>query len=498
MSLRSSSPTPFVIAAQVVVALLIGPLLWTAGQSSVEFGIACASWATLLLLAWSVASWWVLRETLFEPYPAFLLAAFLFNAGHALLEVFGANARGFLFDRFDHADIQATLLLVLVSLAWLHLGALIAVSRPTRGARLDAVRPWSGSSARIVGAALLAISIWPAFDTLRLTLTRSLAGGYLSTYQQDFATGFDAGADVLAALVVPAALFLLAGTSRLRLARLIPVVVIGLVVAANLAIGARITAVMSLFGLVWQWHHTVRRIRLQWLVTGALILMFVIFPVVRSVRDGTGSGRYSVDALAESFSAIQNPAVEILSEMGFSMATVAYTLELVPERRPFDSGVSYGYAALAVVPNAFWSIHPMVAHGLAADWLIWEVDQSNAARQAGLGYSFIAEAYLNFGWLGTPFVMLLIGYGTVALTRWATEPTDPAKFAAVAAFMTFFLRFPRGESGSVIRPLIWYALAPYLAVRLVEYLGSEARVPARGRTAAPAIRQPVAFEAEGV
>jgi oligosaccharide repeat unit polymerase len=443
--------------------------LWAAGRSSVEVGIQFGCWAALFLLVWSFASWWLMRRTLFEPYPAFLLAAFLFNTGHAVLDIFGANAKGFLFDRVGREEIYLALLLVIVSLSWLHLGALIAVSR--RGARRlsAAARARSGFAARMVGAVLLAICWYPAFLTLKTTLTRSLTAGYMSTYQQDFATGVGAGADVLAAFLVPAALFLLAGSVRQPAMRLIPVGIIGLVVFTNLAIGARITAVMALFALAWQWHHTVRRIQLQWLVVAGLTMMFVVFPVVRGVRDGSGSDRYSVTALTDSFRAIENPVVEIVSEMGFSMSTVAYTLELVPERRSFDYGVSYGYAVLAVIPNIFWSLHPTVAHGLAADWLIWEVDPSNAARQVGLGYSFIAEAYLNFGWFGAPLVMLVVGFGVVSLTRWATEYDDPVRFAAVAAFMTFFLRFPRGESAGVIRPLIWYGLLPYLSVRLIDH-----------------------------
>ena len=481
--LVNKTPKPLVMAAQSVIALCVGPLIWLAGQSSVEFGIAFGSWATLLLFVWSFGSWWVVRRTLFEPYSAFLLAAFLFNAGHALLEVFGANAKGFLFGRVEPVEILSTLVLVVTALAWLHLGALASICLRVSPRTGLPTRHASPSSIRIVGVILVAVSIWPAFSTLKTTLTRSLATGYMSTYQQDFVTGIDAGADVLAALIVPAALFLLAGTSSLSAARFIPVVIIGLIAAANLAIGGRITAIMALFALAWQWHYTVRRIRVQWLIIAGLAMLLVVFPLVRSVRDGSGSERYSVRALADSFKAIENPAVEIISELGFSMATVAYTVELVPAHRSFDYGVSYAYAAVAVIPNVFWTLHPTVAHGLASDWLIWQVDPYNAARQGGLGFSFIAEAYLNVGWIGTPLVMLLLGYGVVNLTQWASETTDAARFAAVAAFMTFFLRFPRGESAGVIRPLIWYAIVPYLSILLIDFLrfrlGARCGVPAQ-------------------
>ena len=45
-------------------------------------------------------------------------------------------------------------------------------------------------------------------------------------------------------------------------------------------------------------------------------------------------------------------------------------------------------------------MHPSVAHGQPSDWLIETVNPYLAERGLGLGFSFIAEAYMNFGKVG--------------------------------------------------------------------------------------------------
>ena len=62
------------------------------------------------------------------------------------------------------------------------------------------------------------------------------------------------------------------------------------------------------------------------------------------------------------------------------------------------------------MPNLFWDIHPTIARGLACDWITETVDPFADLVGGGLGYSFIAEAYLNFGWFGVPIVTGIIGF----------------------------------------------------------------------------------------
>jgi hypothetical protein len=98
-----------------------------------------------------------------------------------------------------------------------------------------------------------------------------------------------------------------------------------------------------------------------------------------------------------------------------------------------------------------------------------------AAAGGGLGYSFIAEAYLNFGWFGAPIWLAFIGYLLMRLFM-QSDTSDPARHAMVASFLSFFFVFTRGESAIVVRGLVWYACLPYLLAAILTIRGRRREV----------------------
>jgi oligosaccharide repeat unit polymerase len=216
---------------------------------------------------------------------------------------------------------------------------------------------------------------------------------------------------------------------------------------------------------LWLWHYSVSRVRRLTVVLVGLGVALLI-PLVATVRDYSMEARTS-NLTADSLRAIGNPLVFTAAEMGNSMSTVAYTIELVPAVRGFDYGQSYFFASLTALPNLFWDLHPTSAHGLLSNWLVWTVDPGRAALNGGLGFSFLAEAFLNFGWYGAPFALLAVGLLLGLLVRWAGNAQRSGSFAAVACMLLFVLFFARGESASMVRGVLWYSLLPYAAVRLL-------------------------------
>ena len=104
------------------------------------------------------------------------------------------------------------------------------------------------------------------------------------------------------------------------------------------------------------------------------------------------------------------------------------------------------------------------------------MDPSFASQGGGFGYSFIAEAYLNWGW-GAPLFLGLVGFLFAKLIVWACREGAPARLAAVASFTGFVLFWARGEAIDVVRPLVWYALIPYLMIRFVAYIDERRASP---------------------
>jgi oligosaccharide repeat unit polymerase len=150
------------------------------------------------------------------------------------------------------------------------------------------------------------------------------------------------------------------------------------------------------------------------------------------------------------------------------MNTIAYTVDLVPDQRSFDGGASYFYAMLTALPNVFGGeLHPAIARGLAETWLTETINPIEAKLGGSLGYSFIAEAYLNFGWLGAPIAIGIMGFLFVKLILWGFKPNELAKMATLASFLSFVLFFPRSESVAMVRPFLWYSAFPFIIISLL-------------------------------
>jgi oligosaccharide repeat unit polymerase len=90
------------------------------------------------------------------------------------------------------------------------------------------------------------------------------------------------------------------------------------------------------------------------------------------------------------------------------------------------------------------------------------VDPWSAAHGGGLGFSFIAEAYVNFGPFGPLVMMFVFGLLLVRLTSWADCTRNPGRLALAAIVLAFILRLPRDEMTAIIRPIVWYGVLPYL------------------------------------
>ena len=235
----------------------------------------------------------------------------------------------------------------------------------------------------------------------------------------------------------------------------------------RLVTGWRGHATRPLIGSIWIYDKCVQRLSRPILATLGLSLLFVVFPVLAISRNIGGEERYSLITYVDMYMSINNPIAAIVGEMGGSMSTVAYTIELVPRKRPYEMGVGYLYALLAIFPNVFGGLHPAIARGIPSAWLIWEVDPCIAARGGGLGYSFIAEAYLEFGWVGAPLVVFCFGLGLGLIQLWADRLGGAKEAALLACVMPALLYFPRCEFCVISRGMVWYALLPYMLTKWI-------------------------------
>lgn len=457
----------FILLIQILSVLLIwlgSPLLIEAFRAETLILPACITVAGISI--WSVWSWRKMTRSFFDPYILFFLAAVLFNAGQAFLEIFGLNKDGLLAGRFSPDILVQSVLLVALALGAFHAGGLLAAVSHRKNESDPASALIFAQSTRNIGWILLAISFVPSLAVLRDAIDVVLAQGYFALFQRESGTSFEAIPQLLGTFLVPATLFLLAGSREQVFSRRLSLLIMGFYGLVQLFLGHRSTAFLALLAYIWLWHKTIRPVSKTFLLIAAALIL-LITPLIAQTRNTAGEDRLSLSYLVERFTSIENPAISAISEMGGTLTTVAHTIRLVPSTRDFDYGVDYLYATLTVFPNFIWKVHPTIERGTPSSWLIWTVNPYTAERGGGLGYSFIAEAYFNFGWLGTPIVMITLGFFFARFVLWAQHSNKPERAAALASFIPFFLFFVRQEAAGVVRSLVWYALIPYLGVHLV-------------------------------
>jgi oligosaccharide repeat unit polymerase len=469
------------VQAYILVGLIAFGLLYAHDASEFQPDELLRPGCALLLglTIWFFGSWYFLTNRLFDPYLLFLISAILFNGGQALLEVFQLNKNGFLDDQFPDDMALATLYLVILGLCSLHLGAILSVllSRqtavsepiPNQNAFDQRVLQLRLQSAFSVGQKLFYISILPTVLILKDAIAVVLAGGYFALYEQQAATGWSTSAEKLADFIFPGAFFMIAGGQQRQTMRWLAVLAILLYSGAKFFLGTRGAAIMPLLAMLWLWNGAVRPVPKWLLLSFAVVMLGIIFPLVGAIRNETGADRLSLEFLIDRLAGANNPAVASIAEMGGSMRTIAWTMQLVPSVRPFALGMTYLTGVLILIPNVFSAgRHPALTwsgYDIPDFWLVWEIEPEFAERGGSFGFSFIAEAYLNFGWLGAPLLLGLLGFLYGKFVIWAIRDNDPIKMAFLATFVSSFLFYARGSSEMVIRPFIWYSLLPYLWFR---------------------------------
>jgi len=204
-------------------------------------------------------------------------------------------------------------------------------------------------------------------------------------------------------------------------------------------------------------------------IVWAGLAALLISPAIGVFRSAAGSQRLDAQVWLRAFNHVGNPVVSTVSEMGQTMEITGYIFFLVPSRHAYDWGSGYLGSLSSVFPNFFWNIHPGHIY-VYSDWLDQNVIPLGYNQGIGLGFSYVAEAYINFGPLLAPLMVIIIGFLYARLSVWGSRATDPARWAATASVCFGCSEWGRYQAFNVFRAFFWYALGPYLLILLLRYL----------------------------
>lgn len=446
----------------LIIPVLITFSLFIANiDFSLDNKLLIASIMYTLFSIWVIFSWRKVTSSLFNPYILFMVATILFNGGQAFLRVTSGSDFIFLRGMLNEKIVLDTLVYVTIAISFFHLGGLLSLLKKTKR-KPTLIKE---KNIRLIGWGLFFISFIPSIIVLKDAVLIVLQGGYTALYgRENVATSFNAIPEILSSFLVPAVMFILAGSKGNRRNITLSLLLILTYSFTQFLLGSRSSAVMPLISFFWLWDRHIKKIPRVIITISGISILVIIFPLISLIRNVTGEDKFSLSFIINTFTTIENPLNAILYEMGNSMNTIAYTINFVPDLHNYDLGIGYFYALLTAFPNLFWDIHPTVAHGLYANWLVWLVDPTFAARGGGLGYSFLAEAFINFGYAFSLLFLVLLGFLLGKFVAWGDDKSSPAKLATLAIGISFLLFLARGETASYVRPILWYTIIPYVAL----------------------------------
>lgn len=473
--------TTMILVLIIIMKFVYGGLYSVSYENSLFWmkTLSITGWITLF---WSILSWKSLRKEVISLYILYLILTYFFTFGQSLLILFDlVSENRDLLNRITSSQLINAQFFTLLCLVSFHLGALMICKKPNHinnYIKNNTIQTKNNQfnlnimqvAIKRVGIILLILSL-PGFlyDTLN-TLNTVVSEGYRALY------GYDSGI-VRASLItrifeytssyfLPALICLLIAYRNNAMLRRLIFTLMVIKIFNGLYIGGRGGATILLLVVILIYHYSVRPINKR----GATLLtvtayFFLSFLAIIAKLRGL-SNRSPQDyflAFIESFGK-ENLFFDTLSEIGWTMFPLSAVMAIIPDSFEYFYGKSYLYALTSIVPNlGFWDIHPAKVYAGGGQWLMDTLD-----LYSGPGFTLIADAYRNFGWLG---FFALIGFGALFGRIYSsvdklTIYKRPDILCFVMIFANATLMSVRGDNLYIVRPLFYEVLPIYILIRL--------------------------------
>lgn len=159
----------------------------------------------------------------------------------------------------------------------------------------------------------------------------------------------------------------------------------------------------------------------------------------------------------------KNVLIRFLGEAGFSGTSIVWTMKLVKSGQETFGGMTYIGAVAGLIPSTldFFDIFRYFEQYTQLEGLLTE----RFSLGYGVGFSLIAESYLNFKWFGViPMFFEAIILGKLLnLDRTA----DPWKRYVAVTMMSVLLSIPRRDIVFLSNQFTLCVIFPYIFIRIV-------------------------------
>jgi hypothetical protein len=111
------------------------------------------------------------------------------------------------------------------------------------------------------------------------------------------------------------------------------------------------------------------------------------------------------DNSGESLRRALNPSVTRISLLN----QTANVIELTPSVVPYQYGWLYSYIAITWIPRFIWPDKPSVSEANQYYQVAYGLSSEEDLSRVSISVGFLAEGYINFGWIGVLGIMFLAG-----------------------------------------------------------------------------------------
>lgn len=413
---------------------------------------------TTVIMIWVVLLLRKMMGTFFKITIIFVVMFSLYMFGQVFLNTIGALNEPILRGNITEKGCIDAIVDVQIYLSFFLIGVCLARKLPVTSA-------YSYDNHAIkVGYWILAFSLPFEVAIAILKITLSLTMGYASLYQDVAYEMIPSYMKILSYFFLSGVFYLLFASQNNSKHEKFAIFLLALHSISYLVMGYRSACIAPLLLLVYalkikrpnmDTKKSKRGMAILFLVLIALVL--VVFPYVGKNRNN-GENAETTESVSDIIT--ENGLFTTVGTMGQSLQVVAYTRELVPSEYPYRYGYTYLINLTTILPNLFWDRHPAEVYGSLGRWLTKIVDYEFYEFGGGLGYSCVAEAYINFGYLGLIFIALLFGYCLMTIENKIDAKQKPILFASMAIVAIYLVSYARGEFDDIVRAFFWYMLIP--------------------------------------
>jgi hypothetical protein len=427
--------------------LLAGSLLLLTVYTWDDDRISALAAGTMLIVSIGLCLW-VLRLHPLSPAMVYLYVFGLFHLGLVTPWALGIHSSSLPYWMLRYR-LSPALNLVIVALTAYQVGATLAASRwgrhTTRG-RASRTR-YHNRGLYHLGMLLVLVGFGLfAWGIRNIGFGRFLNANYIDTFE--LVQMYDPRFFVTSLSVLPVGLYIVAASAPWRRIAVVPAVT-ALWCSMIFFLGFRGLALIPLIVALAVLNKRGFRLPGTVYVAGLLVLLIAI-PVARSMRNDRLAERSVADAVSEV------RALSAVEEMGGSLQPLIHTIRLM-ENENLRWGKTYWQAFQRILPNlAFdWesSTYVPIEEMTPTHWVTRLAAPWKYRHFGGLGFSAVAEPYMNFGTAGVVGYFLLLSVALVWADRF--DNGAPTRLALWATLLGPLLMTTRGSFDSFFRPVVW-------------------------------------------